>query len=641
VLLLASAVLCLITICREWLQLRRAGKKWQIGWRPLGGVAFLFAAVWVVLVVLSLVDIQSDHNLYASLTIFDHSMRVSWIESVLRTGVPPANWLYIYRHPAPMRYYYFWYVVCAAIAQMWHLSARAVLIASSVWAGFSVAALAGLYIKHFLVAGVRTRQRFLYAIGLLMVTGLGVCVNLWNFFHLRGLPGYLEVWKAGQITSWFNSLFWVPHHVASMVCCMLGFLLVWMAPRKDASQHKAIIVLMAAAFASAFGLSIYVAFAFFLVMLAWGAWQGAFEHTLRPGLLLAAGGAGATILLLPYLRELTHTASNVEGSRSVFAFAVREMIPPDGLLASSPFQHLAGNHPFAAANLANLLLLVPGYAVELGFYLAVFLIYIVPAWRGRKPLTPAQRSLIFISAVTLVLISFVRSSVIESNDFGWRGALLLQFSLALLASELLTNWNLVQRRQKSSAECDAEPNSTPRFVQAIASYAMIIGAMTTIYQALMVRFTLPLHEMQLRAVHDPQAGNLPHKAYISAVGYAQLDATIPHDAVVQYNPSMPDPFWLNADWLGVGHQSGIAFDQVACGSEFGGDPTGCPAIAAAVDTLYRGASAEEARATCHSYGIEYLVSRIYDPAWYDKGGWVWALRPVVSDDEFRALDCRQ
>jgi hypothetical protein len=62
-------------------------------------------------------------------------------------------------------------------------------------------------------------------------------------------------------------------------------------------------------------------------------------------------------------------------------------------------------------------------------------------------------------------------------------------------------------------------------------------------------------------------------------------------------------------------------------------------MAVAIDSLFNGATAERARATCRSYKIGYLVSRIYDPAWQDKQSWVWTLKPVVSDPEFRALDC--
>jgi hypothetical protein len=72
----------------------------------------------------------------------------------------------------------------------------------------------------------------------------------------------------------------------------------------------------------------------------------------------------------------------------------------------------------------------------------------------------------------------------------------------------------------------------------------------------------------------------------------------------------------------------------------GGDPTGCLAMASAIDALYNGADADQARATCRQYGIQYLVARSHDPAWNNRQSWVWTLTPVVSDDEFRALDCR-
>jgi hypothetical protein len=64
-------------------------------------------------------------------------------------------------------------------------------------------------------------------------------------------------------------------------------------------------------------------------------------------------------------------------------------------------------------------------------------------------------------------------------------------------------------------------------------------------------------------------------------------------------------------------------------------------MAAAIDSLFQGASAEQARAICHEYSIQYLIARVYDPAWKDRNSWVWTLDPVVSDDEFRVLSCKQ
>ena len=637
---LASGVLWLAVFGREWLLPRRADRERATGWRPMGGTALTLALIWIAVAILSLVDWQRGHQLYMSIATYDHASRVDWTESILRTGVPPANPLYWFKHAAPMRYYYFWNVVCAAVVQMCRLSTRAVFIASCVWAGFALAALIGLYLKHFLKAGTRLRSQFLLCISLLMVTGLDICVNLWNLFYLhRPLPDDLEWWSASQITSWLDSLLWVPHHIASFVCCMFAFLLAWLAGEDREHGSAASVILIALLLASAFGLSVYVAFGFFLVMLVWALWQIVIERNPRSAMLLAVGGAGAAVLLIPYLRELlAHSSSGLQGG-SVFTFAIREMFPPDGLLATHFFQHLAMDHATAARNLANLVLLVPGYVVELGFYLAVFLIYLVPAWRGRSPLSAAQRSLLLIAVVTLVMISVIRSSVLTSNDFGWRAALLLQFPLLLFASEVMTGWKLAERKGGSPADWTGLPQRTPHWLRSITALALLIGVASTVCQALLLRFDIPLNEMHLRATHSPDAGELPHNAYISAIGYAQLDGAIPRDAIVQFNPAV-QAYRLSADLLGIDHQAALIVDKPYCGAELGGDPSGCLAMAAAIDALFKGASAQQARATCSQYGIHYLVARIYDPAWKDRQGWVWTLKPVVSDDEFRALDCQ-
>ena len=634
---LISAAFWSATLGKEWLGLRRTSRHWTSGWRPLGPTTVILAVVWTVASILWLVDFQVGHQLYMSLTIFDHAPRVNWTESVLRTGIPPANPLYWYKHAASMRYYYFWYVICAAIAKVTRLPVRAIFTASCVWAGFLLAAIIALYLKHFLLTGVRLRSQFLRAIGLLAVSGLGICVNVWKLFHMQ--DPYIEVWPAGQITSWSDTILYDPHHIASLVCCMLAFLLAWMAGKKGTPARLVTVILIALALASAFGLSIYVAFTFFFVTVIWGVWQVAIERTSGPAMLLATGGVCGAILLLPYLRELTHGSSNVQGG-SVFAFAVRDMIPPDGLLASTFFQHLAIAHPLAALKTAKLILLIPGYAIELGFYLAVLLVYLVPAWHGRIALTAAQRTFVFLAAVTLPLMSFVRSGVLVTNDFGWRASLFLQFPLLLLGSEVITVWSLAERKSTSPAELIGLPQKTPQWLRSAAALALVFGVITTVFQATLLRFELPLAQRNLRALHDPEAGKIPHNAFISSEGYTELQRVIPQSAIVQFNPMHSDFYWTAADLLGINRQTAILGDKLGCGSELGGDPTGCPAMAAAIDSLFNGASSEQARATCRQFGIQYLVTRIYDPAWKDLNSWVWTLRPVVADEEFRALECQ-
>lgn len=631
----ASAALWLVVLGREWVSLRRSGRKWIVGWRPLGGTGMTIIIIWIAVCILSLVDLQSNQRLFMSVPAYDHSARVNWTESILRTGIPPANPLYYSEHSAPLRYFYFWNAVCAVIGKMAHLPIRVVFIASCIWSGFALAALIGLFLKHFLVSEQLLRRRFLLAMFLLLVTGLDICVQSWNIVFYQVLTAEFEAWSMGEITSWIDSLLWVPHHVASMVCCMFALLLAWMAGENRTSNLAATIAMIAAALASAFGMSIYVTFAFFLVMLAWAFWQIVIEHNPRSPLLLAAGGAVAAVLLLPYLSEMAHNPSKIVGG-SVFAFAIREMFSPDALLKLRPFQLLATSHPWGARNLANLVLLVPGYFFELGFYLAVFPVYLVSAWRRRKPLSPAERSFLFIILVTLLIASVMRSSVLQSNDFGWRAALLLQFPLLLLATDFLTNWGLLGNNRSKLVDCDGLPHCTPYWFRSITSLALILGIAGTSCQVLLLRLDL----LMMNAAHNSEVMKQSHRAYFSAIGYAQLEKAIPRDAIVQYNPASRGSIWTHlADLFGINHQSAISSDQPWCGSELGGDPGNCPIMASAIDSLFMGATAEQARVTCGQFGIGYLVANVYDSAWEDRNGWVWTLKPVVSDKEFRALDC--
>ena len=635
------AVVWLAAIYSELFPRHRSGIRFAFGLRPLGGRALAWALAWVVFAILMFVDVESRQRLFMSVMLFDHGFRVNWIDAVLRSGVPPANSLYFYHHATPMRTYYFWYVLCAAIARMTRLPARAVLDASCIWSGFALAALIGLYLKHFLEVGSRLRRQFLICMFLLLVTGLDILVILWEIFILHlPLRGDIEWWSWGEITSWIDSLLWVPHHIAGLVGCMLAFLLAWMAVKQSSRGRIVSVAVIACAMASAFGLSIYVAFGFFLVMLVWGTWQLAIERAPRPVLPLVAGGFFAAILLIPYLWELTHTASAGMDGSTVFSFAVRQMFDPGWLLAWSPLRHIGEAHPIRAVNFANLILLIPGYVVELGFYLLVLLIYLAPAWRGRARLDAPRRSLLVIAVATLPFITFLRSWVLQSNDFGWRAALLMQFPLLLFASDLLAGRSASRVGGRTPEPSALLFHVDSRLLQWLGCITLAIGLATTAGQAFLLRLLFPIAEAHPQLARDVNASRLSHTAYISFLGYAKLDASISRDAIVQYNPAEPWPYNVALNMREIGRQTAMFSDQLDCGSVWGGDPVGCKAMRREVDALYAGATAQQARATCARYGIGYLVARVYDPAWYDRNGWVWSLKPVVADPDFRALDCR-
>jgi hypothetical protein len=244
-----------------------------------------------------------------------------------------------------------------------------------------------------------------------------------------------------------------------------------------------------------------------------------------------------------------------------------------------------------------------------------------------------------MAAVTLPIMSFIKSGVLASNDFGWRASLFFLFPGLLLGSELIVAWGLVGKGRELSADVAARSSRTPKLLRSVTALALLLGMFTSIFQALLLRFNIPVFEWGLRQSHSEIAGRLPHHAYLAMKGYADLDVVIAPDAIVQFNPAYENKFWMYPDLLSINRQMAIITDKGVCGAELGGDPTGCRAMAGVIDSLYIGATGEHAQATCRELGIQYLVSNIYDSVWNRADSWVWTLRPVVENPEFRVLQC--
>jgi hypothetical protein len=642
---------CFVVLVQEHLRLRRTSQKWHIGLRPVGTTVLLLGLCFIAFEIFSLVDFQSGQRLYLSLTFYDVAPRTNWANSVLRTGIPPANPHYFYLQAANLRYYYFWLVNCAVVGKISRLPMRSIVNAGCIWSGFALTALTGLYLKHFLQVGHRLRRQFYIAAVLPAVGGFSLLIYFWNMVVLH-VPPPGDVWYAGQIADLVNFPLFYPHHLAGMVCCMFAFFLAWMPceDTKASRQSSATTILfIALALASAFGISVYATFAFFLIVVCWAAWQIIFHRSWRSPLILFAGGALSLVLLIPYLREITHSDSKMAGS-SPFVLSVRETIPPDRLA-----RLLDPAHPGAARALAKLILLPPGLALELGLYCIVLLAFLIPAWRGRRALSTAHRTLIFIVLVTLPITSLIRSAVLNVNDFGIHSALYIQYPLLLLASELLIAPKLRQNLNHAP-DSDPEPAPTapaatgvdsrpgfivpPRFLQSLITLAILIGILSSCWRVAVLRFLLPIADQGAAKASNPHVAALPHKAYISYLGYAELNRRIPPDAIVQFNAEDNWLFWKNVDLANINRQAAIVAGPPGCGTDLGGDPSGCPAMSAAIMPIFQTGTADQARTVCRAWRIHYLVANIYDPVWHDPQSWVWTLNPILANPDFRALDCQ-
>lgn len=590
----------------------------------LPGALFL---LWAFFVVLSLIDLGAGPRLWMSVTSYDHAVRVPLVDAVMRTGVVPANPLYWPGHNAPLRYYYFWYVTCGVVAKLAHISPRQAFTASCVWPLIGVAAMASLFGKH--VLGWQHRQlrsRTWIAVGLMAVTGLDLIVTAANF--LRGAPAYadMEWWSVDQVTSWLDDALWVPHHVASLVCVLLSYLCLWMAQKQEEKKQRTRLVLIAGiSFASSFGLSVYVAIGFAIVMVIWLGrtlfTESRFEW-LR-GTLVA--GLFAALLLAPYVRQLARPDA-VAASASVASMAqpsptsaekrprilkleMRQMVNPWMILNKRPFRGLEGRRAFIATQVIDAALLVPSYALELGFFALVLVCSL--RWKEKSE---GERALLFLTIAALISASFVRSAVIATNDYGIRATMLAQFMLLLLGVRV----------------CEEATASTRFWLRVLA----FLGVCGSIYQAIELRLYLPWQELH----GNPAAAALAERNYVLRTAYSEMDRKIPRDARVQYDPGNSG-YVDYAEALQAGRQMVSA--GPTCNVSFGGDISPCAAIRNGIAQLYSAGALPEAEAghVCDQIGVQYLMVTRWDTVWTAKDSWVWTLPAVVALPDARVVRC--
>jgi vacuolar-type H+-ATPase subunit I/STV1 len=87
--------------------------------------ALAMMLAWVCLALFCLVDWDTLGRLYISYSAYDHSIRVMMVDAALRTGVPPRNPLFDLGTAPILRYYYYWYVICALPVRLGGLTPRA------------------------------------------------------------------------------------------------------------------------------------------------------------------------------------------------------------------------------------------------------------------------------------------------------------------------------------------------------------------------------------------------------------------------------------------------------------------------------------------------------------------------------------
>jgi hypothetical protein len=598
-------------------------------------IVLLLAGLWTLVVIASLVDIEVGRKLYVSTALWDHAVRIAFLNSTIRSGTPPTN-PFSYLGYAPVaRYYYYWYVLCSYPARLTHIGARYVLYGSSVWAGFSLAALVPIYLTDFLGITENVRRKAVIGILLLSVTGLDVLPTLYEFLRARTVYVDMEWWDPVQITSWQDALIWVPHHVAALIACFAGFLVLWSVResrengRLTGAARATAGVFAALAFAAAAGLSVYVTFTFGLFLLCWGI-RLFYKRAFSDFLLYLGVACLSVAISLPYLHDLLPTATASTAPRAAagvaggfIAFGLRSLpsfLSTPYFLKTRGFLHPEFLAPFGV---------VAVYVLEFGVFAIVGWERLRKDVRSTSKLGEAEIASWYFIGTTMLVITFVRSSVISNNDLAYRSAMIAQFILLLWGADYLDGWMFAE-------EWNCSKRMTAKNMAIVCT--LFLGFMGTVYSLAILRTYTVLDDAGMIVQH---ANWFPHPPFVGTdlfeirTAYEALDRMLPSDSIVQYNP-------MSVDYLPLlqydKFQSVDAFPD--CGTEFGGDVSRCAPVQNAIAEAFNKPGDTSIHELCSRLSIDVLVARNSDPAWKDRTSWIWKNAPIAQNSYIRAFRCR-
>ncbi len=498
--------------------------------KRLQSIALYIAAGWSLLSILSLVDIQWGNRLYYSVISFDFTSRAAVINAMTRSGVPPINPSYFPGHPVRLTYlYYFWYIPCSLVAQLggpW-VDGRIAMIASVAWCGLALMATIALYLRlRNPIDGAKAWKSALVGNSLLLISGLDFIPALLLIIRSRltsgasVLQGDIEHWNE-QITAWIGAISWVPHHVAAMIACLVGMMLLLSVRDQKLSRQIQAMFIAGLAFASAFGLSVYVTLVF---VLFWGIWIIALllRKERQLGLVMAFTGIVAAIAISPFIAGLLSGGSGSSGGFPI-AIEVRQ------LYIVAPF--LSKLHPILR-NLIFLALLPLNYLMELGFFFVAGLLWMQQYNKGVWKKKPFYAAEVILLSVTVFAGSFTRSTAIGNNDLGWRAWLLGQFILLIWSVDILPKFFFNDRQNSGQS---VEINKTRRQLKVF----LVLGLVTTIMDVALLRTWPILVDASIAGFPNSFSPDtkLGERTFAARQAYDYINSNLPEQIHVQHDPA--------------------------------------------------------------------------------------------------------
>ena len=578
-------------------------------------------AIWLVIALVSLADIQIGRRLYFSTIAFDYAVRTEFTQAIATYGIPAQNPFTYPGHLVVLRYHYFWMIPCALVQRLGCglVDARQAFIAGTLWCGMGLMSLIPLYLRVFSPQGATNLyRRSVIGIALLGVTGLDIlgALLMW-WLHYVGLVGGVSPsveWWNNQVDGWVYTMLWEPHYTCALIACLTGFLVLWDVPQNSGLRRRIVSGLVAGmAFATAAGAGIYVAMVFAVFLALWTLLTLAQRWYRDTGMFVVAG-VTAVAFTIPYLRTLTSTKAGGGGGQ-LFHLTVRSFDLVELLLKifgfDRPWQILVG----------DLLTLPLNYFLELGvFFVAGWITWTRFRRRGR-PATRYELAAFAMAATSIVICTFVKSSVITNNDLGWRGFLIAQFVLLLWAAELLSI-----------------PAAIPDASKSLLHLLLIVGAAGVVCDLASLRFFPVLSDAGVvpKIAWMTADRKLGERTYANREAYEWLRARTSPRAIVQQSPNVA---YQETFWGLYGQRQTVAADR-ACGTGFGGDSDECAPTYARLDQLFSHGTSESFAAACRALPVDFFIAKDTDPVWHDRSSWVWN-RPAIFENDFvRLFPCQ-
>jgi hypothetical protein len=592
--------------------------EFHLPWRKMAPFAG-FVALWLVIALAMLTDIQIGRKLYFSIIAFDYAVRTEFTQAISTFGVPAQNPFFYPGHATVLRYHYFWMIPCALVQRLSGglADARQAFVAGSMWCGIGLLSLVLLYLRAFSPQGAANLyRRGIIGIALMGVTGLDILGALFLvFLNRQGLIPYIPPsveWWNNQVDGWLYTMLWEPHYLCALMACLTGFLVLWDVPEETGLAPRIIPAVVAGlGFSTAAGAGIYIDMIFAAFMAVWTLIT-ILKRWFRETAMLCTSGVVALEFTKPYF----HSLAGAKGSGgSLLQLTVRTFDLGEILL------RLFGlDRPWQIA-LGDLALLPLNYFLELGFFFVIGQLVWNNFRKRNRPATRQELAAFTMAGVSILICTFVRSSVIANNDLGWRGFLIAQFMLLIWAADLVTAGGI--------------PKATRSLVRA----CLILGVAGVMYDLAILRFYPVLSDAKLVPKIDWLAGDeqLGLRTYANREAYEWLRQRTSPRAIIEQNPNVhiQETFWGM-----YGHRQALAEDQ-GCGTNFGGDADDCGTIYKRMDELFTHGAPESFEAACEAVPVDVFVAKDTDPVWRDRSSWVWN-RPAAFQNNFvRLIPCRR